>query len=1552
VSSPEETKQAADLIERLLTDATFRAEFRRDPASACERFGLTELAEELRGGGSAKALYTLELRQSMSSLAGVIMAAAAEGIGALDLAGFGSSPDKRVAGVVNEALSRHSIKAISQAQMHAVGNEDHGDAVAVDEVPSDDVSADAGCGACGDPSGVCGHTPGDGCPHCGDSAGACGHGASDCSTCGHHGPGCGHGVACGACGDSSGVCGHTPGKGCPHCGDSEGACGHGQAACAVCGDSGGACNHSHADRKREAGLAHGHHGHAHAHAGHSHAPGAGHGHGHAQAGHAHAHGGARPAAAAAPASVGAMPAAPAPAQEEPHVAPAPVQEQPHAAPAPAAPVHEHSHAGHSHGPSLAEVGGPAVAPSDELAALLENPNLELPGPARADLASGRVDPRLVSMLTALTKEHKIGLSVVITGHDQYSASGSVSNHFVGRGLDIASVDGEIVRPNSIASRELAEALTDLPESIKPTEVGTPWPIGEPGFFTDGAHQDHLHIAFDGAAPENFQSPVAPAAAAPAAAAPAAAGAAAVPAPEAAAAAADARSSGVFEAAPAGGNNGSSTVGAMPAVEQPAPAQPAAPVQPVAAPAVPVEPSAAPAAIPLPDVSDVYPGDEAPKEQIAAWMARQAHKAGLPGELPIMAALVESRLSNINYGDADSVGFFQMRTSIWDQGEYAGYGEKPELQLKWFLDHALHEKQKRVARGETAFLKDSSKWGEWIADVERPAEQYRGRYQERLTEARELLGGAQAGAPPPVADATLDAATAGAELDAAPQAKKALAIAKEYLGTPYQWGGATPETNFDCSGLMQWAYKQVGIEIPRVTYDQVNVGEKIPKVDDLEAGDLVFFQDSSGDMHHVGMYIGDHKFIHAPHTGDVVKVSSLDEPYYQEQFAGGRRIVDAVPEAGAPVQLAAVPGAVPAAPAAPGAVQMPIPEPESRESGVFAAPAAASGGGGQTVGAMPAVAEQPQQQQQPVAVEAVAAPTPVAVPGAPVAPVAPEDMANTNEGGKLHASEFHVHDAEGAPGAEGNLHAGYDLFARPGAPVRSPIAGTVVEVKASHGNTGQIFGGVVKVQGDDGRVWVFRHVDPKGVVEGGRVTAGQEIAGVTEWAGGAHHAHIELWKTLEGGYNVANMEDPYAELQKAYAGGGAELPAPVEHAGHDHAGHDHGGGGELAAAGPAVPASAQLEALLANPNLELPGPARADLASGRVDPRLVSMLSELTKEHKIGLSVIITGHDKMSSSGSVSNHFVGRGLDIASVDGEIVRANSIASRELAEALTDLPESIKPTEVGTPWPIGEPGFFTDGAHQDHLHIAFDDPPPADFVAPAAAPAAPAAPVAPVAAPVVAPAGVPTPEVPVAEPEPAVASGVFKAAPDEAAASKGNTVQFMQAVKAEMKDQLQAAPEPDLEPAKIEAQAVEVAATVGGYPGDNAPKEQIAAWMAARAQAAGLPPELPVMAALVESRLSNINFGDADSIGFFQMRTSIWDQGEYAGYGQDPEKQIKWFIDHAVHEKEKRVADGYTNFLTDESKWGDWVADVERPAEQYRGRYQERLAEARALLGGGAA
>ena len=89
--------------------------------------------------------------------------------------------------------------------------------------------------------------------------------------------------------------------------------------------------------------------------------------------------------------------------------------------------------------------------------------------------------------------------------------------------------------------------------------------------------------------------------------------------------------------------------------------------------------------------------------------------------------------------------------------------------------------------------------------------------------------------------------------------------------------------------MQWAYAKAGIQIPRTSEQQILASNGKP-VDrrHLIPGDLVFFRDSGGDVHHVGISLGGDKFINAPHTGDVVKVASLDESYYAEQFAGGRR----------------------------------------------------------------------------------------------------------------------------------------------------------------------------------------------------------------------------------------------------------------------------------------------------------------------------------------------------------------------------------------------------------------------------------------------------------------------------------------------------------------------------------------------------------------------------------------------------------------------------------------------------------------------------------------
>jgi cell wall-associated NlpC family hydrolase len=100
-----------------------------------------------------------------------------------------------------------------------------------------------------------------------------------------------------------------------------------------------------------------------------------------------------------------------------------------------------------------------------------------------------------------------------------------------------------------------------------------------------------------------------------------------------------------------------------------------------------------------------------------------------------------------------------------------------------------------------------------------------------------------------------------------------------------WGGSKPG-GFDCSGLCQYLYGQEGVQIPRVSQDQFRAGRSVPS-SQMQPGDLVFFQ-KNGDVHHVGIYMGGGKFLHAPHTGDVVKISSLSEPYYRAQFAGARR----------------------------------------------------------------------------------------------------------------------------------------------------------------------------------------------------------------------------------------------------------------------------------------------------------------------------------------------------------------------------------------------------------------------------------------------------------------------------------------------------------------------------------------------------------------------------------------------------------------------------------------------------------------------------------------
>ncbi|MFC6879739.1 MULTISPECIES: C40 family peptidase [Actinomadura] len=110
--------------------------------------------------------------------------------------------------------------------------------------------------------------------------------------------------------------------------------------------------------------------------------------------------------------------------------------------------------------------------------------------------------------------------------------------------------------------------------------------------------------------------------------------------------------------------------------------------------------------------------------------------------------------------------------------------------------------------------------------------------------------------------------------------QALRYAMTKIGRPYVWGASGPST-FDCSGLTMWAYKQVGISLPHYTGSQWNAGTHVSR-GQLQPGDLVFFH---ADLHHMGMYVGDGKMLHAPHTGDVVKIA----PLAGRPFAGAVRV---------------------------------------------------------------------------------------------------------------------------------------------------------------------------------------------------------------------------------------------------------------------------------------------------------------------------------------------------------------------------------------------------------------------------------------------------------------------------------------------------------------------------------------------------------------------------------------------------------------------------------------------------------------------------------------
>jgi cell wall-associated NlpC family hydrolase len=118
----------------------------------------------------------------------------------------------------------------------------------------------------------------------------------------------------------------------------------------------------------------------------------------------------------------------------------------------------------------------------------------------------------------------------------------------------------------------------------------------------------------------------------------------------------------------------------------------------------------------------------------------------------------------------------------------------------------------------------------------------------------------------------------------------LAQGMQYIGIKYKWGGTSEETGFDCSGLVRAVFQNsVGMTLPRTAMEMSKVGKKIPKMDNLKPGDLVFFNTMRRKFSHVGIYLGDNKFLHSPRTGAEVRVEEMDASYWRKRFNGATRI---------------------------------------------------------------------------------------------------------------------------------------------------------------------------------------------------------------------------------------------------------------------------------------------------------------------------------------------------------------------------------------------------------------------------------------------------------------------------------------------------------------------------------------------------------------------------------------------------------------------------------------------------------------------------------------
>ncbi|MFD9592551.1 C40 family peptidase [Kitasatospora sp. NPDC059973] len=279
-------------------------------------------------------------------------------------------------------------------------------------------------------------------------------------------------------------------------------------------------------------------------------------------------------------------------------------------------------------------------------------------------------------------------------------------------------------------------------------------------------------------------------------------------------------------------------------------------------------------------------------------------------IALATALQESGLQNLGYGDRDSLGLFQQRPS-------QGWGTPAQLQDPVYASTAFYKALLKVDGWQQLPLTEAAQAVQksGYPDAYAKWESLASALQQAIFQA---LGGSSLtpapspspGSPPP--PATTSCGTDGSGIDwgtippgtlptgyviptDAPQAvQSAIRYALGQLGTPYQWGGSCtaphgpdPMARCDCSSLMQQSYHAGGITLTRTTYTQVSEGTAV-SVDALKPGDLLFTEPGPEGPGHVGMYIGQGLVVQAPHTGDVVKISTLES--WRPDIVAARRIV--------------------------------------------------------------------------------------------------------------------------------------------------------------------------------------------------------------------------------------------------------------------------------------------------------------------------------------------------------------------------------------------------------------------------------------------------------------------------------------------------------------------------------------------------------------------------------------------------------------------------------------------------------------------------------------